>query len=158
MKPFLATLNYSSCNEDWETERRALQIRQGDRLLCVTGSGDRPLNLLLDNPARIVAIDLNENQTRLLRLKAEAMRRFTYDEYVELLGLHAPNRDLAALARRLPDDLRAFWRSFDGERVLYQGRWERYSSQVARLARMMRGDAIRTLFSFTDLDEQRGFD
>jgi hypothetical protein len=32
---FFSTLNYSSCNEDWRTERRALQLGPTDRLLVV---------------------------------------------------------------------------------------------------------------------------
>lgn len=156
-RAFLSTLNYSSCNEDWETERRALRIGPGDRILCVAGSGDRPLHLLLDAPAGIVAIDFNANQIRLLELKIAALTTFDYDEYVEFLGLHEPTRDLDALAARLPAPLRDFWRSFDGEPVLYSGRWERYYRALSRLSRMMRGRTIRDLLSIKDLDEQRAF-
>src|SRR3989337_2234761 len=43
---FFKTLNYASVNEDWRTEAEALRPGPEDTVLCVTGSGDRPLDLL----------------------------------------------------------------------------------------------------------------
>ena len=43
---FFSRLSYSFGNEDWRTEKRALGIRPHDQVLCITASGDRPLNLL----------------------------------------------------------------------------------------------------------------
>ncbi len=154
---FFDTLNYSSCNEDWRTERRALRIGPDDRVLAVTGSGDRPLHLLLDAPASVVAVDANESQSELLRLKMASMASLPYDDYVAFLGLHPSDRRREVL-RQVASD--SFW--FDRAEcveagILYQGRWERYTQTVAFLARAMRGDAIRRLFEFRDLDEQRAF-
>ncbi len=152
---FLATPNYTSCNEDWETELRALEIRPMDRVLCITGSGDRPLNLLIADPARIVALDLNPRQTELLRLKSAAMTSMAYDEYGEFLGLHEPTRPIEPLAARLPPELRREWRAFDGEPILYAGRWERYYRRTGRLARWLHDTTIRDLFAARDLERQR---
>ncbi|MBI2930093.1 MAG: DUF3419 family protein [Planctomycetes bacterium] len=132
-KGFFSSLNYSSCNEDWRTERRALRIGPADRVLAVTGSGDRPLNLLLDDPAQVLAIDLNPAQNELLRLKAAAMAARPYDDYVVFLGLRG------------------------GAGVLYAGRWERYYRRMARIGRLLRGKSIRRLFECADIEEQRDF-
>src|SRR3989304_1188591 len=49
---FFKTLNYASVNEDWRTEAEALRPGPEDTVLCVTGSGDRPLALLALRPRR----------------------------------------------------------------------------------------------------------
>ncbi len=73
--PFFQTLNYSSCNEDGLTELRALKLAPADHVCCITGSGDRVLHLLLGNPARVSAFDLNPAQNHLLELKMAVIGR-----------------------------------------------------------------------------------
>ena len=162
--PFLSTLNYTSCNEDWRTERRALRIGPGDRVLAIAGSGDRPMHLLLDDPEAVTAIDANPAQSALLSLKLAALRELPWDEYLLFLGLtdsSAPRtKQLDRLAPALSADAARF---FEGERaavargVLYAGRWERHYVRVGAVGRAMRGGAIRRLFQFEDLEAQRAF-
>lgn len=160
---FFATLNYSSCNEDWRTERRALQVGPGDRVLCVTGSGDRPLHLLLDDPALVVAVDANPCQNHLLRLKMAAMAMLPYDEYVGFLGLTPACQRLQRLddlAERLAEETYHYWLDCNADieaGVLYRGRWERYYQAVSGLARILRGEAIQRLFAIDDLEVQQTF-
>jgi S-adenosylmethionine-diacylglycerol 3-amino-3-carboxypropyl transferase len=162
-KSFFSTLNYSSCNEDWRTERRALQVGPGDRVFCVTGSGDRPLHLLLDDPASISAVDLNPSQNHLLRLKASAISAFDYDTYASFLGLIPGNHRkelLLELAGRMEPALRRHWlthRDAVYAGILYQGRWERYYRRISRIARTLRPLAINRLFEIRDLDQQNEF-
>lgn len=162
---FLQTLNYASVNEDWRTEAEALRFRGGERTLCVTGSGDRALDLLLHDPGRIVAIDLVPAQSHLLRLKMAAIARLPYPGYAAFLGLTPAEGTWRAevwrgLRSDLPAEARAFW---DGAEpalragVLYQGRWERHYRRVARLARLLRPRLIDRLFKFSDLEAQRRF-
>jgi len=100
---FRSTLNYSSVNEDWRTEARALAIGPGDRVLAITGGG-RPLDLLLAGPERVVAIDAVPAQSALLELEAAAMRTLAYDGYAAFLGLTLATR---AERRRVLDRLLA---------------------------------------------------
>ena len=162
---FLRTLNYASVNEDWRTEAEALRVGSSDSVLCVTGGGDRPLDLLALDPARVVAIDLNPAQNHLLTLKVAAMRRLPFDEYAAFLGLtRAPASWRAqrwhALRGELPPASRGFW---DRHRrpiragVIYQGRWERYYRRVAVLARVLRPRALPALFEFDEIAAQRAF-
>lgn len=46
-KAFFSHLSYSFGNEDHSVERRALNCKKADRVLCITASGDLPLHLLL---------------------------------------------------------------------------------------------------------------
>lgn len=162
---FFRTLNYSSVNEDWRTELAALRLQPEDRVLCVTGSGDRPLDLLAAAPAAVVAIDRNPAQQALLHLKVAALRELPFGDYTRFLGLReAPGawRDavLARLAPGLPPGASAFWHAHPGlvrRGAIYGGRFERHMRRLARLARLVRPRAVPALFAFTDLDAQRRF-
>lgn len=162
---FFETLNYASVNEDWRTEADALRLAGGERVLCVTGSGDRPLDLLPGDPVGVVAIDLNPAQNHLLALKMAALDELEYPEYSAFLGLRdAPGAWRVETWRRLrhalSSECRSFWREHEAAiraGVIYQGRWERHYRRLASLARLLRPRLIDTLFSFDDIGEQRDF-
>lgn len=162
---FFTSLNYTSVNEDWRTEAAALGLRAGSQVLCITGSGDRPLDLLAFAPARVVAIDRNPVQNHLLRLKVAAMRTLPFERYACFLGLDPATPAWRTgiwrqLAPTLAGETRAFWDSqlrILERGVLYQGRFERYARRLARLARLLRPRAIAKLFAFDDLEAQREF-
>ena len=163
--PFFETLNYSSCNEDGLAELRALELGPADHVCCITGSGDRALHLLLGNPARVSAFDLNPAQNYLLELKMAAIRALDYPRYAGFLGLHScPEARWPTYRQHLRPLLSpaaAAW--FDGQRallepgILYAGRWERHFRRAARHLRLLRGKKIDTLLSFRELEAQRRF-
>lgn len=162
MPSFFETLNYSSVNEDWRTEAAALQLRPSDHVLCVTGSGARPLDLLALGPERVTAIECNPAQAALLRLKMAALQALTFDEYAAFLGLTPaePKWRLSVLARLAPEleQCAVFWqrqRASVAKGVLYAGRWERHYRRVSRLARLVRPQRIHALFECSDLQSQR---
>jgi S-adenosylmethionine-diacylglycerol 3-amino-3-carboxypropyl transferase len=165
MAGFFSTLNYASVNEDWRTEAEALRLRGGERVLCVSGSGARPLDLLSQAPVRVLAVDRNPAQSHLLQLKRAAIEALPYDEYAAFLGL-LPARGasrrgtLRRLRPLLPPAARLFW---DGRQrmvargILYQGRWERFHGRLARLTRALHGPRVRALLAFDDLGAQRAW-
>jgi S-adenosylmethionine-diacylglycerol 3-amino-3-carboxypropyl transferase len=165
MAGFFGTLNYASVNEDWRTEAAALRLEGGERVLCVTGSGARPLDLLAAAPVRVLAVDRNPAQGHLLCLKQAAIEALPFDEYAAFLGLHpataAGRRDtLRRLGPLLPDEARRFWgarRGLVARGVLYEGRWERFHRRLARLTRFLHGRRVRTLLAFDDLGAQRAW-
>jgi S-adenosylmethionine-diacylglycerol 3-amino-3-carboxypropyl transferase len=160
---FLSTLNYTSVNEDWRTEAEALRLADGLRVLCVTGSGARPLDLLAVAAARVVAVDRNPAQTHLLHLKKAAIELLPYEDYAGFLGLRRlPSGRRAELLRclgaRLPGETRRFWdahRGAIGRGVLYEGRWERFHRRLARVLRLVLRRRVRALLSFDDPAEQK---
>jgi S-adenosylmethionine-diacylglycerol 3-amino-3-carboxypropyl transferase len=165
MAGFFRTLNYASVNEDWRTEATALRLEGGERVLCVTGSGARALDLLAAAPVRVLAVDRNPAQSHLLRLKQAAIEALPYDEYAAFLGLRpasgAGRRDtLRRLGSRLPAEARRFWGARPGlvaRGVLYEGRWERFHRRLARVTRLLQGRRVRALLAFEDLDAQRAW-
>ena len=160
MKPFLETLNYSSSNEDSRSEVKSLRIGAEDSALCITGSGARTLDLLIESPREIVSIDFNPCQNFLLELKMQAIRHLEYEEFLEFLGVF-PSRKRGHLyktiRRSLSIDTRNFWDSNSAmiqNGVIYQGRWERYFHQLERLVSLVRPHLRDKLFSCSSLSDQ----
>ena len=163
---FACDFNYTSCNEDGDAELRALAIHPGERVLCVTGGGDRPLHLLLAAPAEVVAIDANPAQNALLAFKVASLRAARdWADWVALLGLREMPAEerlarLDALLPDLPPDAAAILsrRRRDVARgILWAGRWERYFAYCARNLRLQRGRLVRELLAQDNLDAQRAF-
>lgn len=162
-RKFFSRLSYSFGNEDPCVERKALAIKPTDRVLCITASGDRPLHLLLDDPAEITTVDLNETQSHLLALKAKAMETFGYDDYICFLGgAHDPARleKLPLLKEGMCDKAYRFWVNHPQlvtKGVLYQGAVEKMCCRVAKALKVLRGKKIKKLFEIKAIDEQREF-
>ncbi len=160
---FFSRLSYSFGNEDPQVERRALAIKSNDRTLCITASGDRPLHLLLDDCAEVVAIDLNETQNHLLALKAKAMEHLDYEQYVSFLGGSEDSQRLAKfqmLSPHLSESERMYWndhKKLINKGVLYQGALEKMCSRISSILRVLRGKKVKKLFEIDDLEEQRHF-
>lgn len=160
---FTQKINYSSCNEDTRSELKALRIGQQDTVLAITGSGARPLDLLICQPEKVISIDMNPLQNHLLELKIAAIKNLAYDEYLEFLGVReSPER--ISLYKRIRSDLtsgaREYWDRQSrelGKGVIYRGRWERYFQGLALIVKLFRRKKIDRLFSFTDIENQIEF-
>ncbi|MBS0629342.1 MAG: DUF3419 family protein [Verrucomicrobia bacterium] len=163
MANFYERLSYSFGNEDWLTEQRALQLTPDDSVICITASGDRPLNLLTSDCKEILAIDANPIQNHLFHLKCAAIAAFDYDDYLAFMGLNEhPNRhDLfQKIAPHLPADSKDYWTKQSkqiAKGVIYQGTIERLLYLASRAIRTLRGPKVDELFCFDDLEKQRAF-
>lgn len=153
MSNFARTLNFTSANEDGATELAALGLQSADHVLCLTASGARPLDLLLGNPQRITAIDINPAQNELLRLKIAALRALDDEDVHAYLGIAlCPDRE--ALHKRVAAHLspasRDFWDTRRGTiraGIWHSGRWERVLRLGAFGTGLIRGRAIDALFA-----------
>jgi len=156
---FFNSLNFSSSNEDGLTELTAL-AGPSKRMLCLTGSGTRPLDMLLSDAKEIIAIDVNPIQNALLQLKIAAFQTLTHRELLQYLGLkHAQNR--IALHAKVVQNLSPKNRDFWAKRgkliragVWYAGRWEKVLRFGAFGIKLLRGSAVETLFAASDVAEQ----
>lgn len=163
MASFFSLLRYSFGNEDWRTEEEALDIKPEDTILCITASGDRPLNLLTRRCQKIVCIDANPVQNYLLELKAAAMKVLDHEDYLAFLGATASeNRRmlLQLLYPQLSPKAALFWKEHEKmveKGILYQGTVERLTGMVAKLLALLRGGKVEKLFAINDLEEQRRY-
>lgn len=157
---FATSLNFTSSNEDGRTELAALALSPDDRVLCLTASGTRPLDLLLGDPGDILAIDINPAQNHLLRLKIAAFKTLSDDELYAYLGLEQTADRLAIHARvetALSEDARRFWSARTAvirKGVWKTGRWERVLRFLAGILRLVRGRRLDQLFAARTVEEQ----
>ena len=163
MKPLY---NYGISQEDARTERRALDIREGDRLLCVASAGEVPLNLLAIGTVAIEAVDISGTQLFLCRLKMAACRILEPQEAAALLGfMDAPAEKRKRLFDRtaayLDDDDRSFWAAnmTAVERgPVHAGRFEGYLERWRPAALAVLGKRkLRRLFEQNTVADQREY-
>jgi S-adenosylmethionine-diacylglycerol 3-amino-3-carboxypropyl transferase len=154
---------FSACNEDSRSELRAFGSLTGKRVFCVTAGGGRVLNLLLERPSSIRAVDLNPAQNALLELKVAAMRELDHDAYLRFLGIR-PASDRGATYARVRRDLSVDARGFFDRNaaaveagILFEGRLERYLKRTAAFLRLARPLGLDQLLQAPDLQAQRAF-
>ncbi|MFO7617661.1 MAG: DUF3419 family protein [Bacteroidales bacterium] len=107
---------YGITQEDSHVDARALDLHDGDRLLCISSAGDTPLNLLANYDIHINAVDILENQNRLAQLKLAAVRSLEPAEAAALTGFvkatpESRRKLFEKVAPYLPDPDQVFWKS-----------------------------------------------
>lgn len=163
MGSFYSRLSYSFGNEDWETEQKALQLKPTDTVLCVTASGDRPLNLLTRELSHLVAIDANPLQNALFDLKRTALHTLPYKNYLAFIGVDSCKKRLktySEIENLLDPMTSALWEQLPNKinrGVLYEGTVEKILNALSSMMRIFRGKKIDQLFSMNNLEEQKVF-
>jgi S-adenosylmethionine-diacylglycerol 3-amino-3-carboxypropyl transferase len=124
---------YANCWEDPQTDRAALGIDRDDIVLSITSGGCNVLAFLLDDPRKVIALDVNPHQGHLLELKMAAFRMLSYRGTLEFFGVRPCPTRVACYRRRLRPCLSSeaarFW---DGRQrkiargIIHAGRYERY--------------------------------
>ena len=87
------------------------------KILCVIGSGDQILNILLTNPEQIDAFDISVFPMYFLELKIAAIKTLTHVEYILFFIDDIDNRkdeyydDLFfdKISKELPEEIKDFW-------------------------------------------------
>ena len=105
---------YNQIWEDPEVDLEALSLKPNHRLITIASGGCNVLNYLAANPAKILAVDLNDNHIALTRLKLAALANLpTYEDFFSFFGSAnvSSNKDAydALLASRLDPDTRRYW-------------------------------------------------
>lgn len=165
MTDYQQRLNYSFGNEDGNIERKALRIQPSDRVVCITASGDRPLNLLLDNPQSLVSVDMNRAQNALFELKRAAMEQLSFAEYLSFLKPEASSKttkekQLKKLQPHMSPPAFFYWQTHLADLnkgILFQGYMERRCQFFSKFFQFLRKDVLKELFSFDNLEEQKAF-
>lgn len=139
---------YAQCWEDPEIDRAAFRIGPSDSVFTITSGGCNALTFLLDDPASVVALDLNPHQNHLLELKMAAIRLLSYDDLLRFFGVMESGNRLemyAGLRSLLSEAAREFWdeRRRDIERgILHCGRFERYMRILGWITRKLVGREV----------------
>jgi S-adenosylmethionine-diacylglycerol 3-amino-3-carboxypropyl transferase len=160
----LSNLLFGMSWEDPGSDRRALQIQPGDTVVTISSGGCNTLTLLLEDPGKIHAVDINPSQSHLLELKCAAVRRLDYEDLHAFLGLTPSNSRLEmfeSLSRDLSKPALQYWRrQFKMIRggIVYQGRYEAFLHHFRRLLRIVQGkNRIEGFFKCQSLEEQQQY-
>jgi S-adenosylmethionine-diacylglycerol 3-amino-3-carboxypropyl transferase len=158
-------LRYSTVWEDHRLLEHGLDLRSGDDLLVIASAGDNVLNLLLRQPRRLIAIDVNPAQIALAELHVAAISSLDHTELLQLLGWTSAAPEVRVglyerVRRRLADASRAWWddrvTTIDAG-IVHAGRLERYIGGFRERYFADPRDRARVdaMLSATDLAAQR---
>ncbi|MCA9041282.1 MAG: BtaA family protein [Planctomycetaceae bacterium] len=162
-------LVYNTCWEDPRLDREALQLGAEDEVLVITSAGCNALDYLLDEPAKVHAVDMNSKQNALLELKIAAIRNLDYADFFQLFGrgrtsfwkelyLDALRHDLSPVSQKYWDRHNKFFspngrRSsfyFRGSSGMFAWMVNGYIDRVARIRK-----DINLLLAAETIDEQK---
>ena len=158
--------NFGFSQDDAETERKALDLQPGDKVLCIASAGEVPLNLLAFSDVFIDAVDISLPQLSLAKLKLTAAIHLDPKEAARFLGyLPATTEERHRAFRHLADHLdpseRTFWKQHPemfSKGAVNLGRFEQYLSRFNWLGlKILNKKKVLGLFSFDDVAEQREY-
>lgn len=158
-------INYSQCWEDPDVLIKALNINTDDIVLSVTSGGDNTIALLLCNPQKIIAVDLNPAQNHLLELKLAAAKSLGYDEYLSFLGVldsSTRRNSFSKIKQYLTPETRFWWskhHTMIEKGVINSGRFEKFLNlfQKYLLPLAHSSKTVAQFFTVSSLKEQREF-
>ena len=159
---FFTQINYSAANEDSSSELSALKLTNTDKVVCITGSGARPLDLLAADPQTIFSVDFNHAQNHLLNLKIAAFQSLEYDEFARFIGLNTAARPSCVFEKvleNLDSDSHAFWdqnQKLIERGLLYCGTWERLLCWISK-GTVLRRRHVDGLLNASDLEAQKAY-
>lgn len=153
---------YAQCWEDPRIDREAFHTTSDDVVFSITSGGCNVLAFLLDNPQKVIALDLNPQQNFLLDLKIAAFKAISYEEFLEFMGVKK-SKDRFQFYKRIRDLLSAdSARYWDGQRkkiqqgIIHSGRYETYMRLLKRIVitPLVRRKTLMQFFETEDPSER----
>jgi S-adenosylmethionine-diacylglycerol 3-amino-3-carboxypropyl transferase len=153
---------YAQCWEDPQMDRIAFDTKPGDTVLSITSGGCNALAFLLDDPAKVICLDMNRFQNYLLSLKISAFKKLSYDETLEFLGVRPSKRRCYLYERLKPvlsEEEQLYWNNKKADLnrgIIHCGKYERYMHLLKNVFRILIGrKIIIELFNTSCIEEQR---
>jgi len=153
---------YANCWEDPSLDREAFRIRPDDIVFSITSGGCNVLTFLLDDPAKVIALDINPYQNYLLELKMAAFRELSYAGLLEFFGVRKSSSRLPIYGRLrmfLSTDAARYWdsrpRRID-RGLIHGGRYESYMRLLRKsiVAPLGKGRLAVRMFETDDPSER----
>lgn len=111
------SLVYNATWEDPRIDRELLKLEPDSEVVAITSAGCNILDMLLDSPSRIHAVDLNPRQNHLLELKMALLAAGDFDDLFQFFGIgsHPRRRQiLTSLAGHMTPEAASYWRRHAG--------------------------------------------
>lgn len=130
----LQRLMHTQSWDDPQADLAALQLPLGSTIVAMSSGGCNVLSYLTAQPAQIYAVDRNEAQLALLKLRLAGVHAFAgYDEFWEFFGDAASPANAARYIQRLRPLLDGHARSYwDGRNVLGRQRYTYFTDGLYR--------------------------
>jgi S-adenosylmethionine-diacylglycerol 3-amino-3-carboxypropyl transferase len=151
--------NFGISQDDAETEKAALEIKDGDRVICLASAGEVPLNLLAANDISIDAVDVSQEQICLSKLKLAAAIHLDQLEAARLIGyMPCTKMERKAYFERIalfldPKD-QTFWSEHPeifSQGPVHRARFEKYLAKFNKIVVLLMGR--KRLLQFCELDD-----
>jgi len=147
---------YAQCWEDPQIDRAAFGINSDDVIFSITSGGCNVLTFLIDNPKKIIALDLNPFQNYMLELKMVAFKSLNYNELLEFFGIHSSScrqEMYEKMRHNLSPGCREYWDNQPGKiqkGILHCGHYEGYIHLLRKwLYRLIDKSLIEKFFAAT---------
>lgn len=158
-------IRYASCWEDAEVLLEALGNLSNKQVLSIASAGDNSFSLLVNDAAKITAVDVNEVQLHLCELKKTAIEELSHAEYLQFAGFEACDTRIATfdkLAIKMPCSAYHYWKQHLDQiqaGFVYQGKFEKYLRSFAiKILPLVHSKKTRTaLVQTKSVEEQRLF-
>lgn len=159
----LDLIRYSLVWEDENSLVKGLDINSSDEVLLITSAGCNVLNVLLQNPKSVTAIDLNIEQNRLLTFKIFLIENYDYATFAAIMGFYGRAAVKVAwekVSLAMNEHLRAhaqeyFLKNPDG--LMSSGKLENYIHSFMPQLPLTSQRALEKLVNFGSLEAQRLF-
>ena len=109
-------IRYAQVWEDADILIEALDIKEDDNILSIASAGENAISMLIKNPNKVYAIDLNANQIACVEFKIACYKYLEYRECMELMGVfYSENR--MELYKKIRDNLSEKTRKYFDENL-----------------------------------------
>ncbi len=153
---------YAQCWEDPELDRIAFKIQPDDTVFSITSGGCNAMAFLIDDPEKVICLDMNRYQNYLLSLKICAFKTLTYCETLEFFGVKPSKRRWVLYEKIrpiLPEEEQLYWsnKKTDITRgIIHCGKYERYMHFLKSVFKIFIGSKIiNDLFNSSSTEEQK---
>lgn len=158
-------LRYANCWEDADVLIQALKLEEGDSILSIGSGGDNSFSLLINNPKKVVAVDINTIQLKTIELKKAAFKGLTHEEFIQFLGFkNCANRIelFEKLTPFLTEETANYWSGKKEEikaGIIHRGKFEKYFQSFATkiLPKIHSEKKINELFAPKSAEKQELF-
>ncbi|MCO4806655.1 MAG: DUF3419 family protein [Flavobacteriales bacterium] len=147
---------YGMCWED--PELFCALVEPDQRVLTVCSAGDIALSVLTKNPESVVAVDTNNDQLNLCRLKAACFEQLEYDACHQRIGTFEREKSFME-PLSIDNDLEkwAIKNALHQNTILQSGQFERYLNTFVKylLPLAVNRSVIRRFLAAKDIQKQR---
>ena len=125
-------IRYAQVWEDAEILIEAYNIKEKDNILSIASAGENAMSMLIKNPNKVYAIDLNKNQMACTEIKKIAYKYLEYEECMQLIGVFE-NNDRTKIYEKIKDKLTENTRKYFEDNIeiikygiIHSGKFEKY--------------------------------